>query len=45
MGLSVPQVTDVFRLLREKGLELPADVYTVGYAVKRLAERKEGRPC
>ena len=45
MGLSVPQVTDVFRLLREKGLELPADVYTVGYAVKRLTERKEGLPC
>ncbi len=45
MGLSVPQVTTVFRLLREKGLALPADVYTVGYAVDRLLERKEGRPC
>ena len=45
MGLSVPQVTTVFRLLREKGLDLPADVYTVGYALARLTERKEGRPC
>ena len=45
MGLNVPQVTTVFRLLREKGLPLPADVYTVGYAVRRLTERKEGRPC
>ena len=45
MGLSVPQVTTVFRLLREKGLELPADVYTLGYALDRLRERKEGLPC
>ena len=45
MGLSVPQVTTVFRLLRERGLELPADVYTVRYALARLLERKEGRTC
>lgn len=45
MGLSVPQVTTVFRLLRQKGLELPADVYTVRYAVRCLAAWKEGRPC
>ena len=45
MGLSVPQVTTVFRLLRERGVELPADVYTVPYALARLAERKEGRKC
>ncbi len=45
MGLSVPQVTTVFRLLREKGLALPADVYTVRYALARLLERKEGRTC
>ena len=45
MGLSVPQVTTVFRLLRERGLELPADVYTIRYALARLLERKEGRPC
>ena len=45
MGLSVPQVTTVFRLLRERGLDLPADVYTLRYALARLLERKEGRPC
>ena len=45
MGLSVPQVTTVFRLLRERGLDLPADVYTVGYALARLTERKEGSVC
>ena len=45
MGLSVPQVTTVFRLLRQRGLELPADVYTVRYAVRCLAAWKEGRSC
>ena len=45
MGLSVPQVTSVFSRLRAMGLDLPADVYTVCYAVARLQERKEGRPC
>ena len=45
MGLSVPQVTTVFRLLREKGLAVPADVYTVKYALARLMERREGIVC
>ena len=45
MGLSVPQVTRVFQLLRARGISVPADVYTVGYAVARLLERKEGGPC
>ena len=45
MGLSVPQVTSVFSRLRAMGLDLPADVYTVRYAIARLQERKEGRPC
>ena len=45
MGLSVPQVTSVFARLRAMGLQLPADVYTVRYAVARLQERKEGRSC
>ena len=45
MGLSVPQVTSVFARLRAMGFDLPADVYTVRYAVARLQERKEGRPC
>jgi len=45
MGLSVPQVTSVFARLRAMGLDLPADVYTVRYAVARLLERKEDRSC
>lgn len=45
MGLSVPQVTTVFRLLRERGLDLPADVYTVKYAVRCLAAWKEAHQC
>ena len=45
MGLSVPQVTTVFRLLREQGMDLPADVYTVKYALRCLAAWKEGRSC
>ena len=29
LGLSVPQVTKIFLKLREMGLDLPTDVYTV----------------
>ncbi|MBQ1372249.1 MAG: energy-coupling factor transporter ATPase [Oscillospiraceae bacterium] len=45
MGLSVPQVTTVFRLLREQGMDLPADVYTVKYALGCLEAWKEGHAC
>ena len=45
MGLSVPQVTSVFALLRARGVDVPPDVYTVRYALARLLERKEGRTC
>ena len=45
MGLSVPQVTSVFARLRAGGLHLPADVYTVRYAVARLQEWREGQAC
>ncbi len=41
MGLDVPQVTQVFRCLREKGMDLPP-VYTVEEAVSVLL-RKGGR--
>ena len=34
LGLSVPQVTQIFLKLRQKGLDIPVDVYTVPYAVK-----------
>ena len=52
LGLSVPQVTKVFIKLRQMGLELPKDVYTVPYAVqtilKALEQKKqsqEGERC
>lgn len=44
LGLSVPQVTQIFLKLREKGLDIPIDVYTVPYAVKtirRLWQQKQ----
>lgn len=43
LGLSVPQVTKIFLKLREMGLDLPTDVYTVPYAVKTLLEAKAWR--
>jgi energy-coupling factor transport system ATP-binding protein len=43
MGLDVPQVTQVFRYLREKGIDLPS-VYTVEEAVAALTQRG-GSPC
>ena len=36
LGLSVPQVTKIFLRLRQMGLALPQDVYTVPYAVKMI---------
>ena len=40
LGLSVPQVTKIFLKLREMGVDVPADVYTVPYAVKMILEAK-----
>lgn len=42
LGLSVPEVTKVFLQLRQWGLDIPADVYTVPYAVKTILAAKEG---
>ncbi len=44
LGLSVPQVTKIFLRLREMGLTIPTDVYTVPYAVKTVlaAARAKG---
>ena len=36
LGLSVPQVTQIFLKLRQMGLDIPADVYTIPYAVKAI---------
>ena len=47
LGLSVPQVTQIFLKLRQMGLDIPADVYTIPYAVKTiqkaLAAKQGGR--
>ena len=40
LGLSVPQVTKIFLKLRQMGIDVPADVYTIPYAVKKLVEAK-----
>ena len=48
LGLSVPQVTKIFLKLREMGVDVPADVYTIPYAVKTIlaakARRDAGEP-
>ena len=41
-----PQVTQIFLKLRQKGLDIPIDVYTVPYAVKiirRMWQQKQGK--
>ena len=43
LGLSVPQVTKIFLKLRQMGVDVPADVYTVPYAVKMILEAKRRR--
>ena len=45
MGLSVPQVTKVFSLLRDRGLNLPDDVYTLEQASSAIRMRKGDRIC
>ena len=36
LGLSVPQVTQIFLKLRAMGVDIPTDVYTIPYAVKTI---------
>ena len=43
LGLSVPQVTKISLKLRAMGVDVPADVYTVPYAVKMILEAKKRR--
>ncbi|MCL2052903.1 MAG: energy-coupling factor transporter ATPase [Oscillospiraceae bacterium] len=40
MGLSVPQITKVFNRLKQAGLDIRTDIYTVEFAVKTLRELK-----
>jgi energy-coupling factor transport system ATP-binding protein len=41
MGLAVPQITRVINRLRSAGIELPGDIYTVDYAVKKILEYRD----
>ena len=43
LGLSVPQVTKLFLKLREMGVDVPAAVYTIPYAVKMILEATRRR--
>ncbi len=45
LGLSVPQVTKIFLKLREMGVDVPADVYTIPYAVKTPAGSQAPPRC
>ncbi len=43
MGLSVPQVTQIFMQLRAMGIDITSDVYTIPYAVKTIRRALEER--
>ncbi|MBO5091139.1 MAG: energy-coupling factor transporter ATPase, partial [Clostridia bacterium] len=36
-GLDVPEITNIVLKLREKGIEIPGDIYTVEDAVKSIS--------
>lgn len=38
IGLSVPQITRVFNILRKKGVDIDGDIYTVKYAKEKIME-------
>ena len=43
LGLSVPQVTQIFLRLKEMGLDIATDVYTIPYAVKTIQKALQGK--
>ncbi|WP_418757816.1 energy-coupling factor transporter ATPase [Gemmiger sp.] len=43
LGLSVPQVTQIFLKLRQMGLDIPTDVFTMPYAVKTIQKALAAR--
>ena len=43
LGLSVPQVTQIFLKLRQMGLDIPTDIYTMPYAVKTIQKALAAR--
>ncbi len=42
MGLNVPEITRIFLMLRERGYDVPKDVYTVEQAVPHIKRLMEG---
>ena len=42
IGLSVPQITNVFSILKSRGVNVDTDVYTVKYALNLIKEMKGG---
>ncbi len=42
MGLNIPQLTELFIKLREKGYDVPADVYTLEKAKKEILKLMKG---
>ena len=45
IGLNVPQITRIFIGLREKGLDVETDVYTVAEGCRRLLSLSKGGNC
>ncbi len=43
LGLDVPQITHIASALRERGVDIGLDVYTVGYAVDRICELADNK--
>ena len=41
MGLGIPDITKVFLRLKEMGVDIDTDVYTVPYALKTLMKYRE----
>lgn len=42
IGLDVPQITRVINLLREQGVDIDKDIYTVKYAAEKILEKIGG---
>jgi len=43
MGLGIPDITQVFLKLKEMGVDIGTDVYTIPYAVKQLLKYKQAK--
>ncbi len=43
MGLGIPAITQVFLKLKEMGVDIGTDVYTIPYAVKQILKYKEAK--